>query len=257
MSLYRVLAFSLMLSLFAFVAVAQNQGVPPDSFPASASGAFQVNYIANANVATSAVVISNTGAEGGYDGSNDPQGGPTAARPSGNICANVYVFNACQELVACCSCPVTPNALKYLTTRQLLGNPAHPPLCPGATGPTQPSLSAYSIKVWATLPKNYPTSTPGRIDCDAGRPTGGAGTGWTDALGAPGASAMGLRVWRTTYHNFAPPANNAGLAETQFSPAILGTLERERIVNVCRLYQQNLSGPGICADCVTGAVAPR
>jgi hypothetical protein len=33
------------------------------------------------------------------------------------ICANVYVFDDAQELIACCACPLTPNHLQTLSVK--------------------------------------------------------------------------------------------------------------------------------------------
>lgn len=37
--------------------------------------------------------------------------GSPATSPIGDVCANTYVFDANQTMIACCSCRVTPNAL--------------------------------------------------------------------------------------------------------------------------------------------------
>jgi hypothetical protein len=49
------------------------------------------------------------------------QGTPLTS-PVGDVCANVYVFDANQELVACCSCRVTPNGLLSLSLANGLTN---------------------------------------------------------------------------------------------------------------------------------------
>ncbi len=37
--------------------------------------------------------------------------------PTGDVCANIYVFDSNQEMVACCSCRITPNGLLTLSVR--------------------------------------------------------------------------------------------------------------------------------------------
>ena len=69
---------------------------------ASSTGAYQVRYLANLNVADSYVNISNTGTVNGND-------------PAGQMCANNYVFDPNEEPVSCCSCPVTPNGFVTLS----------------------------------------------------------------------------------------------------------------------------------------------
>lgn len=48
--------------------------------------------------------------------------GTPLTSPRGDVCANVYVFDANQEMVACCSCRVTPNAMLALSVANGLTN---------------------------------------------------------------------------------------------------------------------------------------
>ncbi len=48
--------------------------------------------------------------------------GTPLSSPVGDICANVYVFDANQEMVACCSCRVTPNGLLSISVANSLTN---------------------------------------------------------------------------------------------------------------------------------------
>ena len=50
------------------------------------------------------------------------QYGTPLTSPVGDICANIYVFDANQEMVACCSCRVTPNGLLSLSVANGLTN---------------------------------------------------------------------------------------------------------------------------------------
>ena len=48
--------------------------------------------------------------------------GTPLTSPVGDVCANVYVFDANQEMVACCSCRITPNGLLTLSVANGLTN---------------------------------------------------------------------------------------------------------------------------------------
>src|SRR3954464_7839058 len=48
--------------------------------------------------------------------------GTPLTSPVGDVCANIYVFDANQEMVACCSCRVTPNGLLALSVANGLTN---------------------------------------------------------------------------------------------------------------------------------------
>ena len=50
--------------------------------------------------------------------------GTPLSSPVGDVCANIYVFDANQEMSACCSCRITPNGLKTLLVfNNLTSNP--------------------------------------------------------------------------------------------------------------------------------------
>ena len=56
----------------------------------------------------------------------NPNGGSSAVGGSVDtpVCANIYVFDDDQEMVACCSCPLTSNSLKTLSVdKNLLAEP--------------------------------------------------------------------------------------------------------------------------------------
>src|SRR6266568_5931862 len=91
----------LIVAIVAFASVAFAQ-----------SDAFQVRYASNLNIGDSVVNITNAGTSGG------------------NICVNVYTFSPDEQLISCCACVVTPNALVSLSANSdLVSNtltPAHP-----------------------------------------------------------------------------------------------------------------------------------
>src|SRR5262249_14601572 len=79
-------------------------GAPPN--------AFQIHCISNLNIGDSVINITNTGASS------------TTAFPTqnGNVCANIYAFSPDEQMISCCQCLVTPNALVSLSARRDLIN---------------------------------------------------------------------------------------------------------------------------------------
>ncbi len=83
---------------------------------------YSLNYYSNRNNsagADAAVRLINPGTAGT----------PTSAN-EGKICADIYVFDSTQEMIECCSCPITANGLREfsvlndLTQNPLTGFPA-------------------------------------------------------------------------------------------------------------------------------------
>lgn len=172
------------------------------------SDAYQVRYASNLNIGDSVVNLTNTGAVNGFD-------------PAGNICANVYVFDAREEMASCCSCPVTPNGLNSLSARRdLISN---------------------------TLTGVVPTSIV--IKLTATRPVGG-----TCDPGAPGGYVPGLRAWGTTVH--AAPVGYA-VTETPFAMATLSASEASKLTTQCSFIGVVGSSYGICKSCRVGGLAAQ
>jgi hypothetical protein len=174
-------------------AVAQN--------PISADAPFQVRYAAYVtpnSPGDSFVNITNAGVTGG------------------NICVNVYTFSPDEQLISCCSCVVTPNALVSLSAKNDLVSNTLTPAVPGS----------IVVKLLAT--------------------TGGACN-----AAAPGALAGGLAAWGTTIH---PGPAGFETTETAFTPVTPGGAEIARISALCGFIQSNGSGYGICRSCRFGAL---
>jgi len=170
-------------------------------------GPFQVRYASNLNIGDSVINITNSGASGG------------------NICANVYTFDPAEEMVSCCSCSVTPNALQSLSVRgSLTSNPLTPAI------PT-----SVVVKLLATT---------GTAACNPG-------TAYTSTN-----LATGLLAWGTTIHAAPTSPVTYTVTETAFSPATLSSTERHNITSKCNFIQTNGSGFGICSGCSTGGLAP-
>ena len=182
------------------VAAASNQIV---NAPADA---YQVRYAANFGSGDSFVNLTNAGTLGGWE-------------PSGDICANVYVFAEDQQLVACCACPLTPNHLKTLSTRNDLINN---------------------------------TLTPGRPVAVTVALLASKDSGSCNAATVPSANLVGgLRAWGTTIH--ALPSGGFRTSETPFSQARLSVTELQKLTTYCGYIQAIGSTFGICNSCRNGA----
>jgi hypothetical protein len=172
-------------------------------------GPFQVRYAANLAIGDSFIDISNTGATGS------------------DICANVYAFDPDEQLVSCCSCKVTPNALESLSVRNDLISNTFTPGVP----------ISVVIKLVATKP------LPGDSCSNSA------------AIASSLTLVSGMRAWGTTLHaNTSAAAGTYALTETDFSPATLSRGELNRLSNLCQFIDVNGSGFGICASCRVGGL---
>jgi len=172
--------------------------------PVTADSPFQVKYASNVGPTSpsdsdSVFNLTNTGATGG------------------NICVNVYTFSPDEQLISCCSCVVTPNALV--------------------------SLSAKSDLINNTLTPAVPSSIVVKLVSTAGGACNAA---------TPGALATGLAAWGTTIH--AGSGGSWATTETAFTPATLSAAEYTRITSLCGFIQSNGSGYGICNSCRSGGL---
>jgi hypothetical protein len=176
---------------------------------------FQVRYASNLNVGDSVVNITNGGARGA-----GLQAG-TSASITGSLCVNVYAFSPDEQMISCCSCPVTPNGLRSLSAQQDLINNTLTPAVP----------TSIVIKLLASTP------------------VGGSCAG---SAAAPGALSTGMVAWGTTIH--AAPGGGYEVTETPFIPATLSDGELSRLTNLCTFIIANGSGFGICNSCRLGGL---
>ena len=210
--LTRISVFTLMLVMVSVSAFGQ-------AIPGSPADAFQVRYAANllasvsvadsnaAAALTPSSVINITNA-----GTTNTAGGALA-----NLCVNVYAFSPDEQLVSCCTCTVTPNALVSLDVkRDLTTNTLTPGIVPSAV-----------IKLVAT-----------------------SGTTCNASSVAAANLAAGMVAWGTTFH--ALPGGGFGITETRFSNKGLSAAELARITSFCGFIQSDGSGFGICSSCKPG-----
>jgi hypothetical protein len=142
----------------------------------SADGPFQIRYAANSTRGDSYIDISNDGAS---MTTTTILSGTNTLAVSGSICINAYAFDAAEEILSCCSCPVTPNGLVSLSVqRDLLNNTL--------SGRATPS--SIVIKLVATRP-------PGAGVGTSSNPCGTAASSVN-----LGNLANGMVAWGTSLH---------------------------------------------------------
>jgi len=167
---------------------------------------FQVRYASNLNKGDAYVNITNTGSDAPFD----------------NICVNVYTFDPSEEMVSCCSCLVTPNALVSLSVQgDLISN---------TLSPSTPT--AVVIKLTATRPPDEITCNPGSFQ---------------DLV-------PGLRAWGTTLHALPGTPTTYAVTESAFLPGGLSQPEYFHLGSFCGFIQSNGSGFGICKSCRAGGL---
>jgi hypothetical protein len=193
---------------------------PQIEIAATAVDAFQVRYVSNLNAGDSVINFINTGT----------LTLPTGLSTTGNICVNVYTFDANEELISCCSCLVTPNGLNSLSAKtDLISNT----LTPGVP-------SSIVIKLLASMP--------------LGLTAGGAGGSCNASSPAAATLVPGLRAWGTTIHPLPTTPVTYGLTETEFEMSTLSPGELTKLTSFCGIIQANGSVFGICKSCRTGGL---
>ena len=177
---------------------------------------YQVTYASNLNVGDSVINITNSGATGA-----GLQSGTTAAI-TGSLCANVYAFSPDEQMISCCSCPVTPNGLRSLSAQQDLINNTLTPAIP----------TSIVVKLYATAP------------------VGGSCAG---SAASPAAPVPGMAAWTSTIHA-GPTAGTYQRTETPSIPSTLSAGELTRLTQLCTFIVANGSGYGICNTCRLGGL---
>lgn len=188
------------------------------NFLAPPDGSFRVRYVSHLDLGDSVINLSNTGANGAGLAAG------TTAATTGAICANVYAFSPDEQMVACCSCPVTPNGLVSLSARQDLVSNTLTPAVP----------TSMVVKLVATTPIE--------------------GSCLNSAAGvAPARLAPGLAAWGTTLKPGIAGAR-PDTVETEFRAATLSAGELNRLQQLCNFIVANGSGFGICRSCRLGGL---
>ena len=203
---------TLLLATLVCTAVAMAQN------PITADSPYQTRYASNLNIGDSVINITNTGANGAGLASG------TTAATTGSICVNVYAFSPDEQMISCCSCPVTPNGLVSLSARNDLISNTLTPAVP----------TSIVVKLLATLPVGGSCANSA------------ASTGTATIVG-------GMAAWGTTLHQ-TPTAGTYSVTETAFTPSSLSAGELGRLSSLCTFIQANGSGFGICRACRLGGL---
>jgi hypothetical protein len=185
-----VICMAMAIALLA-VGNAYAQAIDPDTY--------KVDYYANANTAgapDATVRLDNPGTSGG------------------NLCADIFVFDASEELSECCSCSLSPDDLRTLSVNNdLTSNPGN------------------GVTVTSGVIKIVSSSTAG---CPA--PTSQSTVSPTPSI----------RGWVTHIQN-----SNFTITETASQDAGLSTRELQNLETECYSIHKVDSGKGICS-CGTG-----
>jgi len=152
---------------------------------------------------------------------------------AGYLCANLYVFDNRQEMLECCSCPISPDGLISLSLRKnLLASPL--------TGYVPAS---GVIKLVASLPitvtSNGVSATTAVAVCDAGE------------IGSPPEIIVpDLRAWGTQLQM--PYSGVYITTQSAFEPAPLSAAEATFLPFFCNAIRYLGTGQGICTCSTPG-----
>lgn len=223
--------FTLASAVVAFSGLAMAQS--PD-------GPYKIGFYVGANegLPDAQVHILNPGSTGGF---GNPTETPTATPQGGDLCANIYVFLPDEEMIACCSCKISPNGMQGFS------------LATDLTSPTTVTLTgtvahAGALKVVASqgggtpaglaTPPSGPTppvaTAVSGVACDAGSfyPVGGVLEAYTTHVRTLGSSI--------------------GVTETALETAPLSVSEYTKLTQQCFAIEKSASqggvgsGAGIC-----------
>jgi len=227
--------------LFAAVAILclTSTGYAQSTASEGFNDAYYLAYYGGANLGLPAaeVNIVNPGSTGGYS-YFDPN---APGRYYGDLCANIYVFTSDQQMVECCSCFLSPNALRTLNIDvDLTSNPLT------STKPNQGLIKIVSSDI---------DTNQGDGAC-SGSSTNPAGKSeFTDVAQEPYSPEGSLRSWST--HIRPTTGSLFTLTETSFRHADIGevvygtdsrdgTSELRKLQQQCHFIALNGSGHGHC-----------
>jgi hypothetical protein len=196
-----------------------------DYLPGVLDGPFLVNYATNFSAGESWINMINTGANG------DLALGPSLGGAAGNICVNVYAFDPNEEMVACCSCLITPNqVVNFGINANLLGHLETPAVPSSVTIKLVNTLAGDGTKSSCTNSAYYAGTTAFPL-------------------------ANGLVAYGTTPQQLGTGAYY--MVEHPFIPSTLGPAPNSELASLtgrCGSIIGTANGYGICQQCVAGAL---
>jgi hypothetical protein len=222
------LAVVLVTLVFASMAVAQS---------GAGDGSYTVNFYTGANqgLPDAQMHVVNPGSTGGI---GNPTESPTATPQGGDLCANVYLFLPDQEMIACCSCKISPNGMQgFSLATDLVVNPLQNGTIPKA-GAIKVVASQGGGASGAGLAT--PPSGPGSVTTVSGHACD-AGTNYV-ASGILEAWVTHVRALGTT----------VGVTETANETSYLSDSEQTKLQQQCFTIEASASlggvgsGAGIC-----------
>jgi len=184
--------------------------------------AFQIRYVGN--VTSNGTATDPSGNSLVINITNSGTSVTSNNRIKNPLCINIYAFDPQEELLACCTCQVTPNGLVHVSVQTDIASHL---LTPGTP-------NSYVIKLLATNITNTRS-------CDAGNNYG------------VGDLAGGMRAWGTTLHF--PPGGTTPtvLTEGAFLNGGLSQAELNHITTFCGFIEANGSGFGACSTACSPA----
>lgn len=214
------------------------------------TSAFQINYFANLFAGDFSYIRATNDGSVVTAASVKDASDTTTNYKTGNICMNVYAFDAAEEMVSCCACRITPNGLVSVSIVQDVLSNTLTPFLP----------SSLTVKLVATTPiilgsnPINPTESCNPAfpyGLNSGSPTTVTGNTLPANLTTTQQNlAPSLHAWGTTVE--AQPTGY-GVTRVEFSNATLGlSSEIIRLSLFCGFVTSNGSGFGTCKSCRVG-----
>ena len=174
------------------------------------TGPYLVDYFSNTNFLNQSLRLVNFGAAG-----------TPLTTPVGDVCANIYVFDANQEMIACCSCRITPNGeLTLSVNNDLIFNPVTSVI------PVNGDIKVVSTAANGTTLCTPLTFNAGLLDSTIGFGSHGQ---VTQVINTGGGIGVALSV-----------------TETNVPAAALSSAEQSFLTQACQFARYLGSGKGVC-----------